>query len=148
MRQRDFSGHRTGAASGQSRRGNRVMRGAERAAVHHWFFIGKQACHRVNSSGFDCFLKAEFRQNGGQALCKHTFSGSGRSDEKKIMPACRSNFQRALSKSLSPNVLEVSIKVIGTFQNQHRVEGKRLNQRFVALQMLHQLGNVPNGINL
>lgn len=73
---------------------------------------GEHPSHRVDTGGFNRFPEAELWQDGGQALCQHTFAGSGRTDEQQVMSAGSSNFQRALCKVLTAHIGKVVFKLV------------------------------------
>ena len=73
---------------------------------------GEHPSHRVDTGGFDRFPEAELWQDGRQALCQHTFTGSGRTDEQQIMSAGSSDFQRALCKVLTAHIGKVVFKLV------------------------------------
>ena len=147
VRQRNLPRHRAGAAAGQARRRDGVVRRAEGAGVHNRVVGRQQPRHRIDAGGLDGLLKAELGQDGRQPLGQHALAGAGRADQQQVVPARRRNLQRALGKGLPAHVGHVLQKVVAPRQQQHRVKGHRGNLP-LPLQAGAQLGDVLHRVNL
>ena len=113
MRQADFAGpRRSGAASDKPRIRYRVVRSAKRPARQQSDAARKQPGDAMDLRGLYRFLKSQWRQDSGEALREHRFTGAWRADHQNIVPAGRSHFQSTLGAGLATDIAEIRKRLI------------------------------------
>ena len=78
---------------------------------------------------------------------EHTFSGAGRSNQQQVVPSGGGNLQRPFGKSLSAHFTEVLGEMVAAVEQQHRVEGERMNL-LLTTKAAAELFDVRNRIDL
>src|SRR2546421_1995001 len=105
--ERDFAGAGSAAAADQRLRGGGVMRLADGAIVHEGDAFGEQAEGGIDSSGFEGFGAAEWREDAGDALGEHGFAGSGGANHQDVVSAGGGDGDGALDGFLAADVGEI-----------------------------------------
>lgn len=105
--QRDLTGMRHTAASGQPRSGDIVVRSAEGPGAQEPHPARQRAGHGMELGGLEGFLPGHVGKDGGQTFGKHAFAGAGRADEQDIVGACRRDFQGPSGGRLPHHIGEI-----------------------------------------
>ena len=100
----------------------------------------------MNLRRFDRFSDGHFGEDRRKSLGKHTFTRSGRTDEKHVMPACGGNFKRTLGAKLSLYVGKIQPRIgFFRFKNGFIKDGR--GERNFSFQMCQKLLHGRNGID-
>ena len=93
----------------------------------------------MNARGFDGFFERHGRQDGGNALGEHSFTGAGRADEENVVTAGTGDFQRTFCGLLAVNFAEVDIVFRGFAEKELRIDLNR-RERFGSVDEVDGLG--------
>ena len=84
-----------------------MVRGAERAGAKQPDVARQHARDRMNLGGFERFFGGHIGDDRRQALGKHTFTRTGRSDEQHVMHPGGGNFECATGGLLTHDVSKI-----------------------------------------
>jgi len=103
--QRDLAGAGRSAAADQRRRGDGVVRGAERPLAHQ--SAGAETDRRVDLGGLERLVARERRQDGRNPAREHGLADPGRPDHEEVVPAGDRDLERHARGLLTPDVAHV-----------------------------------------
>ena len=124
-----------------------MMRRTEGSARQKRDFFGKYSRDGMKLRRFYRLFKVEGRKNARYALCQHTFSRSGRSDEEHVMTACGGNFKRSFCLFLSLYVGKVEAEICASVFKELHIKDRRGKRRFV-FKVKDKLADVTHAVDL
>ena len=87
-----------------------MMRGPERPGSHEGGPLRQSSAGGIDSGGFQRLGDGHFRQNGGQPLGQHAFSGAGSPKQQEVMSPSRGHLHRPFGHSLPPDLRKIRYK--------------------------------------
>ncbi len=139
MGKRDLAGLGVDPAADQRRHRGRVVWRAERAPVGQRS-AGERAGDRVNHRHFQELARRQRREDRGQALGEHRLTGPRRAAHEQIVPASRSDLERALGALLPLDVAQIRLRA---GRRTHR--RLRPRQDLASLEMVGELDQRARG---
>ena len=144
MRQAHLARPGNDAAADQARVGDGVMRGTERATAHGPGIL-KQTGRAIDLGHVEHLIEGHLRKNGREPPGQHGLPGSGRADEKDVVPSGRRHLEGPFDVPLPLDLL----KIDGVHRRGHQVlrpPGRRVNVRGAGHQA-DDLDKVAKAIN-
>ena len=134
------------AAADEAGVGDGVVRGTEGAVGDEALFFVEDAGYGVDLGGFEGFFKAEWGEDGGQALSEHRLAGAWRADHEDVMATGGGDLEGALGNVLAADVAEVGVILGGFAEEGVAVDGEGLGKDIALRCGVEELADFKKGV--